>query len=84
MKTSTGMSTFSDHILNAGHQMRPMEETFDDPILQERPKENQCSRRVENYESDHFQPHAQHSPQHQPSLPDTTFSSGPDNGLCRQ
>ena len=26
--TSTGKSTFSDHILNAGHEMRPMEETM--------------------------------------------------------
>jgi GIY-YIG catalytic domain. len=26
--TSTGMSTFSEHVLNAGHEMRPMEETM--------------------------------------------------------
>ena len=41
-------------------------------------------RRVGNYESDHFRMHAQHSPQHQSSLLDTTFSSGPDNGPRRQ
>ena len=26
--TSTGKSTFSEHILNAGHEMRPVEETM--------------------------------------------------------
>ena len=26
--TSTGKSTFSEHILNTGHEMRPMEETM--------------------------------------------------------
>ena len=57
---------------------------YDDPTLRERPKKNQRSRRVGNYESDHFQMHAQHSPQHQPSLPDTIFSSGLDNSPCRQ
>ena len=28
MKTSTGMSTFSERILNAGNKMRPIEETM--------------------------------------------------------
>ena len=55
----------------------------DDPTLRERPKENQCSRRVGDYESDHFRPYTQHNPQLQPPLPDTTFSSGPDNGPRR-
>ena len=36
-----------------------------------------------DYESDHFRQHAQHSPQFQPPLLYTTFSSGPDKGLRR-
>ena len=56
----------------------------DDPTPRERPKENQRSRRVGNHESDLLRPHAEHSPQHQPPLPNNTFSSGPDSGLHGQ
>ena len=74
--TSTGKSTFSEHILNTANG-----KDYDDPTLRERPKENQRSRRVGNHESNLFRSHAQHSPQHQLPLPNTTFSSGPDGGM---
>ena len=82
--TSMGKSTFSEHILNAGHEIRPMEETMMILHFENNPRRINTLEEFENNESDHFQPHAQHSPPHQPSLPDTTFSSVPDNGPSRQ
>ena len=37
-RTSTGKSTFSEHILNAGYDMRPMEETMKILHFQNDPK----------------------------------------------
>ena len=48
--TSTGKSTFSEHILNMGHEMRPMEETMTILHFEDDPRRIN----ILEDESDHF------------------------------